>query len=91
MKETRAMTRHPVAGHPALGQQDNDAFDPTRRFVRVTGINRRGFVEFEFAVGIPDLCVELMLPRAAFEEFCVAQNVVRLTAEGEPMTSRSRQ
>lgn len=77
--------------HPASMQADRDEFDPTRKFVRVTGINRRGFVEFEFSVGIPELCVELMLPRAAFEEFCVAQNAVRLGAKGEPMTSRSKQ
>ena len=56
----------------------NDPFDPGRRFVKVTGINARGFVEFEFSVGQPELCVELMLPLAAFEEFCVAQNVSRL-------------
>lgn len=68
-----------------------EAFDPTCKFVRVTGINRRGFVEFEFSIGIPELCVELMLPRAAFEEFCIAQNVVRLAAEGEPISSRSKQ
>jgi phenol hydroxylase P0 protein len=56
----------------------DDPFDPARTFVKVTGINARGFVEFEFAVGQPELCVELMLPVAAFEEFCLAQNVSRL-------------
>ncbi|MEM5327725.1 phenol hydroxylase subunit [Paraburkholderia sp. JHI2823] len=76
---------------PASAQADTDSIDTTRKFVRVTGINPRGFVEFEFAVGIPELCVELMLPRDAFEEFCIAQNAVRLAAEGEPMTSRSKQ
>jgi phenol hydroxylase P0 protein len=29
-----------------------------------------GLVEFEFAVGDPDTCVELVMPEAAFEEFC---------------------
>lgn len=80
--------------HPASMHADNhstDAFDPARRFVRVTGINPRGFVEFEFSVGIPDLCVELMLPQAAFEEFCISQSAERLTSCGEPMTSRSEQ
>ncbi len=79
---------------PASMQADTasiDVFDTTRKFVRVTGINPRGFVEFEFSVGIPELCVELMLPREAFEEFCVAQNAVRLAEEDEPMTSRSKQ
>jgi len=72
-------------------QTSNDRFDPGRRFVKVTGLNDRGFVEFEFSVGQPELCVELMLPLAAFEEFCVAQNVSRLDESSETMTSRSKQ
>lgn len=72
-------------------QTANDPFDPRRRFVKVTGINARGFVEFEFSVGQPELCVELMLPLAAFEAFCVEQNVARLGEPGETMTSRSKQ
>lgn len=63
------------------GTDSPDTFDPTRKFVRVTGVNPRGFVEFEFSVGIPELCVELMLPQAAFAAFCAEQNAVRLTAE----------
>jgi len=72
-------------------QTSNDRFDPGRRFVKVTGVNARGFVEFEFSVGHPELCVELMLPPVAFEEFCIAQNVSRLDESSETMTSRSRQ
>jgi phenol/toluene 2-monooxygenase (NADH) P0/A0 len=59
-------------------QTADDQFDPGRKFVKVTGVNTRGFVEFEFSVGQPELCVELMLPVAAFEEFCRVQNVSRL-------------
>lgn len=72
-------------------QAGTDAFDPTRKFVKVTRVNGRGFVEFEFAVGIPELCVELMLPGTAFEAFCRAQDAVMLDARGEPITSRSKQ
>jgi len=68
-----------------------EVFDPTRKFVKVTRVNARGFVEFEFAVGIPELCVELMLPSDAFEAFCRAQDVVMLDTEGEPIFSRSKQ
>ncbi|TSE20386.1 Phenol hydroxylase subunit [Tepidimonas aquatica] len=50
------------------------AVDITRRFVRVTA-ERGAFVEFDFAIGWPELSVELVLPRAAFEEFC-ARNAV---------------
>lgn len=53
-------------------------FDPTRKYVRVTHINRQGFVEFEFSIGSPELCVELMLRPEAFEEFCRAQGVIAL-------------
>lgn len=72
-------------------QTADDRFDPARRFVKVTGVNARGFVEFEFAVGQPDLSVELMLPLAAFEEFCVAQNVSRLGDRSETIITRNRQ
>jgi len=83
------MLRQPASIH--ADNDSTDALDTTRRFVRVTGISPRGFVEFEFSVGVPELCVELMLPREAFEEFCMAQNAVQLAAEGETMTSRSKQ
>ncbi|WP_296663658.1 phenol hydroxylase subunit [Paraburkholderia sp.] len=72
-------------------QTAEERFDPGRRFVKVTGINTRGFVEFEFSVGQPDLCVELMLLPAAFEEFCLAQNVSRLGQSSETMIRRSKQ
>lgn len=65
---------------PPAGRTDAD-FDPTRRFVRVTGSNAHGFVEFEFSIGSDELCVELMLPPEAFAEFCVAQRAERLPAE----------
>ncbi|MCK9984186.1 MAG: phenol/toluene 2-monooxygenase (NADH) P0/A0 [Azoarcus sp.] len=45
-------------------------FDTTRRFVRVTGARSSGFVEFDFAVGEPELAVEMILTREAFAEFC---------------------
>ncbi len=44
-------------------------FDPKRRFVRVRRWRDDGFVEFDFAIGSPDLHVELILPRAGFEVF----------------------
>lgn len=51
--------------------------DVMRRFVRVTG-ERGPFVEFDFAIGWPELSVELVLPRAAFEEFCQRNAVIVL-------------
>jgi phenol hydroxylase P0 protein len=52
--------------------------DTTRRFVRVTETRSDGLVAFEFAIGWPDLCVELLLPAPAFAEFCATHRVQRL-------------
>jgi phenol hydroxylase P0 protein len=65
-------------------QQAAAAFDPTRKYVRVCTERPDGFVEFEFAIGDPALCVELMLPTSAFHDFCTANEVVILPPlEGE--------
>lgn len=54
--------------------------DVTRRFVRITA-ERGAFVEFDFAIGWPELSVELVLPRPAFEAFCRRNAVILLTDE----------
>ncbi|MEW6695296.1 MAG: phenol hydroxylase subunit [Pseudomonadota bacterium] len=58
------------------------AVDITRRFVRITA-QRGPFVEFDFAIGWPELSVELVLPRAAFDEFCQRNAVTFLTTSPE--------
>lgn len=50
-----------------------EQFDPSRKFVRVTSRRADGFVEFDFAVGEPEVFAEMMLPEHAFIEFCEAQ------------------
>jgi phenol hydroxylase P0 protein len=55
-------------------------FDANRKYVRVCEQRANGLVEFEFAIGEPTLCVELMLPTSAFHEFCLANNVILLEA-----------
>ena len=37
--------------------------------VRITGL-RRGFVDFDFILGDPQLSVELLMPAAEFQDFC---------------------
>ncbi|NMG43044.1 phenol hydroxylase [Aromatoleum toluvorans] len=59
-------------------------FDTRRRFVRVTGERANGFVEFDFAVGEPDLAVEMILTREAFAEFCARNAVEMLAPQAEP-------
>jgi len=46
-----------------------DGVDPTRRFYRLRHVRDDGFIEFEFAIGSPELSVELILPRSAFDAF----------------------
>ncbi|MFZ4535176.1 phenol hydroxylase subunit [Propionivibrio sp.] len=69
-----------------MDQQENNrpesTFDATRRYVRVCEQRPDGFIEFEFAIGDPALCVQLMLPEAAFHEFCLTNEVIVL----EPAT-----
>lgn len=57
------------------------SFDPAKTFVRVVNVRDDGFLEIEFAVGEPDLFVEMILPQSAFQEFC-AEN--RATLLGAP-------
>ena len=56
------------------------AVDTSLRFVRVLEQRADGLVTFEFAIGWPELAVELMLPGPAFAAFCAANHVRRLDA-----------
>jgi phenol/toluene 2-monooxygenase (NADH) P0/A0 len=58
--------------------------DTTRRFVRVIEERSDGLVFFEFSIGWPELAVELLLPRPAFDEFCATNHVMRLDGESAP-------
>ncbi len=59
-------------------------FDITRKFVRVMRTLPNGLIEFEFAVGDPDVAAELVMPKAAFDEFCAANGVELLTGDKPP-------
>lgn len=48
--------------------------------VRVTGLRRGRFVEFDYSVGDRELSVELIMPLTAFEEFCRREGTVVLPA-----------
>ena len=50
-------------------------------FVRVTERLSNGCVAFDFAIGSPDLFVELILPEPAFEQFCVTNKATHMTPE----------
>ena len=61
-----------------MNDDDTTTFDATRKFVRVIRERDNGLVAFEFSIGWPELAVELVLPRAAFDEFCATHRVHRL-------------
>ncbi|WP_218140066.1 phenol hydroxylase subunit [Solimonas aquatica] len=67
----------------AIEQQRPDAetaVDVARKFVRVTGRRPDGYVEFQFSIHHQELFVELILPAAAFEDFCRRNDVTLLQA-----------
>jgi len=51
------------------------------RYVRVTGILKNKFIEFDFAIDTPTLYVELVLPFKQFREFCIKHNAQELSIE----------
>lgn len=67
----------PALDVPASDLPTSDVY-PDRKFVRVTEERADGFIAFDFAISEPDLFVELLLTRPAFEEFCRAQNAIFL-------------
>lgn len=67
---------HEAASTAALAAEPS--FDTTATYVRVTGQRPDGFVEFDFAIGEPEIFVELILPPEAFADFCEANGVTVL-------------
>src|SRR3990167_7296361 len=55
-------------------------FDQLTRYVRVRSEPDARFVEFDFAIGHPELFVELVLPHAAFAAFCQQHQVGLMNA-----------
>lgn len=56
------------------------SFEQMPRYVRVRSDPNANFVEFDFAIGYPDLFVELVMPPAAFESFCANNRVSHMDA-----------
>ena len=46
------------------------------KYVRVTRRRHNGMVDFDFAIGEPELFAELVLPQSAFDEFCRINAVI---------------
>ena len=56
-------------------------FDISKKFVRVIAQRDNGLVEFEFSVGEPEMAVELIMPRSAFDYFCSLNQVTFLDSK----------
>lgn len=54
---------------------ETEELDTRRKFVRITGRRGNDFIEFDFAIGEPDIFVEMILTPEAFEEFCEVNRV----------------
>jgi phenol hydroxylase P0 protein len=50
-------------------------FNTDQKFVRFIQSHANGLVEFEFAVGEPELFVELLMSQASYDEFCAMHGV----------------
>ena len=57
------------------------AFDAMRRYVRFRELRNDGYVLFDFAIGDPEISVELILLLPAYQEFCRANAVTWLTRD----------
>lgn len=66
------MTHSPATAPEAFARE------ATRKFVRVHEVRPNGLVVFDFSIGWPDQSVELVLPQAAFDEFCATHQVQHL-------------
>jgi phenol hydroxylase P0 protein len=62
-------------------EQRAQTFDKLPRYIRVRSAPEDRFVEFDFAIGHPELFVELVLPRGAFEIFCENNQVAHMDSE----------
>lgn len=71
-------------------EQAQPVIDLNRKFVRLIERRNDGFVEFEFAIGEPDLFAEMLLPADAYEAFCTANEVIHLgPREAQPEADES--
>jgi len=62
---------------------DKAEIDVSLKYVRLIERRTDGLVEFEFAIGEPELCAEMLLPADAFETFCRNNAVIHLAPRGE--------
>jgi phenol hydroxylase P0 protein len=70
---------------------DKPNFNTNLKFVRIIETHANGLVEFEFAVGEPELFVELLMAQAPFDEFCAMHEVTPTQGRLQPVQSIQEQ
>ncbi len=60
---------------------DQDRLQNYHKSVRVFGIRKEKFLEFEFTVGSKELVIELVMPYPAFKEFCDVNHVAEIVCD----------
>lgn len=68
---------------PSPERQEPPVLDTGKRYIRVTRKHENGFIEFDFAIGDPDVFVELILDTEAFQDFCSGQQAEAFPAPDE--------
>jgi phenol/toluene 2-monooxygenase (NADH) P0/A0 len=61
-----------------IDNYDSDRLREYRKTVNIFGIRKGVFLEFEFTVGHEELTIELVMPYAAFKEFCETNHVSKI-------------
>jgi len=59
-------------------QHNRDRLQSYHKTVRVFGIRGGKFIEFDFTVGSEELTIELVMPYAAYKEFCETNHVAEI-------------
>lgn len=52
--------------------------DLDKKYVRILEERTDGFIVFEFSIGSPELCAEMVLPKADYQLFCAENHVTEL-------------
>ena len=61
------------------------------KFVRVTGMRGQQFIEFVYAIGEPELFVEMILPVEHFEAFCRDNQVIQMDSDSSDRIDADKQ
>ena len=64
-------------------QQELDRLQNYRKSVRVFGIRKGKFLEFDYTLGSAELTIELVMPYPVFKEFCEINHVAKIACDPE--------